>query len=157
MLSYTLIFSLACLIALLPGVMLLRAGERTGDGRDDLLITRVMPALDFSSVLVTVRNSSDIPVLVGLSLRGRTLRLWAEGGVYVSAPRRNAKRPTLATRQTTVGVVDATQTATLVVPGAPKHINKGQLMVTVGQRDRLRVVHRRLDASGCRPFGRHYQ
>jgi hypothetical protein len=126
------------------GGVLLYVGTRGGDRPDDCRLL----TLDFSTVLggviVSAHNPDHMPVLVGLSVRRATVRLWLEGGSFARVPRRRLQSHLLATKQTVLAIVPARGQTTVLVPVPDGRRRRRELVAVVGQRDRLRVVHRRL-------------
>jgi hypothetical protein len=129
-------------VLLLVGVLpLILLGLREGDKRGDGLVERIEPCVPPRSVTVTVRNPALVPLLVGLSLRRRGLRLRLEGGSYARLRSGRLTADLLPSRQDVVGVVDPDEEATFLVPAEIGLGSHAELVLVMGQRDRLRSVH----------------
>ena len=135
----------AALVALVGlGIWGFRAADRPEDVKlIGLELDRCPPSL-----LATLSNPSGVAVLVGLSVRRCGIRLWLEGGGFVSLPRRTTRRRLLAARQASVAVAAAGETVTLIVPMPARWRRSVQLVAAIGQQDRLRVIHRRVALAG---------
>jgi hypothetical protein len=131
------------------GRALLYVGSRAGDRPDDAAVSDIGPDPIGVGIRFTVTGRGPHPVLVGASLRRRGLRVRCEGGHFVSVPGRTWRRHLLAARHTLVFVVDAGETQTFVIPVARDTPRRAELIVAVGEPDRLRVVHRAVD---CGPW-----
>jgi hypothetical protein len=139
------------LVLFVLGVTLVRAGVRLGDRVGDVRLTEIASDPFTPGFLVAVHNPSGVSVLVGLSVRRRSLRLWSEGGAYAESPAQRNRRALLAGAQTTIGVVEAGATVTLAVPFPARPRRRAQVVAVVGQGDdRLRVIHRRARWHGSR-------
>lgn len=139
----TAILSVAAMALVLGAVwLLLEAGLRAGDRPGDVTLTAVHADPGGAGIHVTVHNPGGQTVLLGASVRRRSLRSWCESGRFVSAPRRTAKARLLAGRQAAIAAVGAGDTEILLVPFSAAVARRAELVVVVGQADRLRVVHR---------------
>lgn len=116
-----------------------RAEYRPGD-----VAVQAEADADLWAIAVTVHNPGSVAVLVGLAVRRCGIRLWLEGGSFVSAPRRTTRPTLLARQQTMIGVVEAGETEMLRVPLAQTARKSVDLVASVGQSDRLRVIHQRV-------------
>jgi hypothetical protein len=133
------------------GRALLYAGSRAGDRPDDAALSDVRAEPGGAAIRFTVTNRGSHAVLIGASLRRRSLRLRCEAGLFVTVPRRTSRGQLLASLHTVVCVVDAGEAATVLVP-VPLDIPRlAELVVAVGEADRLRVVHRAIDRGSQRP------
>jgi hypothetical protein len=141
---------------------LMHAGLRTGDRVGDTTLTAIQPHRSGRAVWVKLHNPGRQAVLVGASIRRRSLRLWCEAGSFVSVPRRTAGKTLLAGRHTLVCAIGAGETQTVLVPFSVANRLRGELVVAVGEPGRLRVVHRAvvlpraLDGSGRDDHRRGY-
>ena len=126
----------------------LRAGDRPGDAR----LLAVTPNDPPPGAFVTLANPGETPVMVGLTLRPAGLRLRLEGAAYVRIRTRSTARGLLARRQAAIAVLDAGETATVLVRApAPLRERQLELVAVFGQRDRLRIVHRRVQTATSLP------
>jgi hypothetical protein len=139
---------------LLGGVgCLIPLGFRLGDRPEEAWLPDPEPRAEPRGAQVTVFNPGDAPVLVGLSLRPRGLRVRLEGGSYVSSRSRSTTPDVLATTQGSVGVVAPGASETMMVT-ADTHLGaKAELVATIGQRQRLKVIHRQLTLTPRRQTG----
>jgi hypothetical protein len=135
-------FALVVVLLLIGVLLLILFGLREGDKPGDGLIERIEACISPRSVSVTVRNPALFPLLVGLSLRRRGLRLRLEGGTYARLRSGRLTADLLPSRQTVVGIVDPDEEATFLVPAELGPGSHAELVVVFGQRDRLRSVHR---------------
>ena len=65
---------------------LLAAGLRAGDHVGDTTVTAIEPDGSAERIWLTVHNPGRQAVLLGASVRRRSLRLWCEAGYFVSVP-----------------------------------------------------------------------
>jgi hypothetical protein len=130
-------------VVLLVGVLLLiPLGFREGDKPGDALPLAVEPCLRPRGATVEVINPGPVPVLVGLSLRRPRLRLRLEGGTYASLRTRRTTPDLLPGQQTVVGVVRPGDTESFIVPAADSLSVRAELVLVLGQANRLRSIHR---------------
>jgi hypothetical protein len=139
----------AVLVIAIPGAVLCAAvlsliplGLRAGDRHDEARLDEVAPETFPRGVRVTIDNPGHVPVLAGVSLRRPRLRLRLEGGSYVSIRSGRVTPDVLATGHVAVGVIPAGDRETLWVPADPGLGRWGELVVIVGQSQRLRAIHR---------------
>jgi hypothetical protein len=132
------------------GRALLYAGSRAGDGPSDAALSDVAATPADAAVSFTVTNRGSHPVLIGASVRRRSLRLRVEAGHFVTVPGRTWRSKLLAGCHSVVCVVDAGEADTVLVPVAPGIPRHAELVVAVGEADRLRVVHRAVDCGRLR-------
>lgn len=140
-----LLCSLALAAATLAGgVGLLLAGLRAGDQLGDTLISGV--GLDGNgNVGFTVENPGDQAVVIGASVRPRSLRLRCEAGSFVSVPRGTSSDAFLAGRHDVVCAISPGERELVLTP-VPRGIGRrGELVVAIGEPERLRVVHRAVE------------
>jgi len=157
--------ALAVLVLVLGG-WLLATGLRAGDRPGDTLISAI-GADAFQGVRFTASNPGRQAVLIGATVSRRTLRLMVEGGAFTRVPRRTDRDDLLAGRHTVVCAVGPGETQTVRVPLAEQTVEGpraagcrpavapgrwAQLVLAIGEPDRLRVVHRavRLPANAGR-------
>lgn len=124
---------------------LLAAGLRAGDRPGDTTLTTVAPDPAGRGISFAVHNPGAHPVLIGACVRRRSLRLWCEGGSFVSVPRRTSTERFLAGRQAVVGLVEPGESQTVLVPLTGAASEPSELVVAIGETDRLRVVHRAIE------------
>jgi hypothetical protein len=79
-------------------------------------------------------------VLIGASVRSRRLPLLGDAAQSVSVPRRTLRDKLLAARHTAVYVIPAGETQTVRVPFSSSTRRWAELVVAIGEPDRLRVV-----------------
>jgi hypothetical protein len=127
------------------GRALLYAGSRAGDRPDDAALSDVRAAASGTGISFKLTNRGSQAVLIGASVRRRSLRLHCEAGHFVSVPARTWRSKLLAGRHAVVCVVDAGDADTVLIPVAPGIPRHAELVVAVGEADRLRVVHRAVD------------
>jgi hypothetical protein len=132
------------LLSLIGVLALIPLGWRAGDKPHDARVMEVRPEPGFPVIRVRVTNPGDEPVVVGLSLRRPSLRLRLEGGHYVRLRTRQVTSDLLPGRQATVGVLAGRETGTFRVPAARGLDSRPELVTVLGQRGRLRTVHRAL-------------
>lgn len=145
---------LLCLVSaalvLAGGWGLLTAGLRVGDRVGDTTLTAVEADAAGDGLWFTVHNGGHQAVLLGASVRRRTVRLWLEGGSFTSVPRRTAQPSLLAGEHALVRAIGAGATETVRV-GLSNAGRRAELIVTIGEADRLRVLHRAVDLPGAPP------
>jgi hypothetical protein len=128
---------------MLVGVLELAVlGLCDGDRAGDVVLLAVEPGGRPRSARVILTNRDVVPVVVGMLLRRPGPRLWLEGGCYVRNRTRSRRADLLARRQTTIGVLAGGETGTFVVRGGADLGQRVELVAVVGQRDRLRAIHR---------------
>ena len=102
--------ALAALIALVP------LGLRAGDQPGEALLIAVAPLSPARGASITISNPGLAPVIVGISLRRAGLRLRLEGPAYARIRNGSTASELLAGHQALIGVIDAGETQTFVVP-----------------------------------------
>jgi|SRR5579875_2037406 len=117
-------------------------GIRDGDRPGDASVEVMGPGDGEHGICFSVDNPSPQPVLIGASLRRRGLRLRAEGGRFVSMPRRTMQGQLLAGEHTTVYVIPAGETHMMTLASSRPVPRAAELVVAIGEPDRLRVEHR---------------
>ncbi len=132
------VLSLVGVITLIP--LGLRAGDRAGDA----LLLNVEPRIAPRGATVTVLNRGGRSVMLGMSLRRAGPRLRLEGGSYVRVRTGSTSAELRAGQQTDIAVLDAGETETFVVPASAQVARRAELVVIVGQPERLRTIHRLL-------------
>jgi hypothetical protein len=130
----------ACLLG--GGGALLAAGTRAGDRLGETIVTDVAAELGTNLLSFTVHNPGERGVLLGASVRPRSVRLRFESGSFVRVPRRTARSGLLAGRHSHVGAIDALATQRIRVAFADDTPRRAELVVAVGETDRLRLIHR---------------
>lgn len=135
----------AALIVIGLGALLMVAGQRAGDRGEEAVLTAVESDEYGDGVWVTVHNPGRQPVLVGASVRRPGLRLRWEAGHFVRVPRRTLSDRLLAGQHALVCAVAAGDSETLLVPRTPHLKRRAELVVAIGQTDRLRVMHRAVE------------
>jgi hypothetical protein len=141
--------TLAGVIALIP------LGLRAGDQPGEALLVDVAALSAPRGASVTVRNPGQAPVVVGMSLRRAGPRLRLEGPAYVRIRNGSTDSKLLAGHQASIGVLEAGETQTFVVPAEVPIRRRAELVVVIGQRERLRTLHRLIvlaEASGTGPY-----
>jgi hypothetical protein len=137
------IISLTAFLLLLAGVAaLVPLGLRAGDQPGDALLLHVEPRTAPRGASVTVTNPGRTPVILGMSLRRAGARLRLEGASYVRIRTGSTSPDLMADQHAWVGVLDADETRTLVVPADPEVRKRAELVAVIGQRQRLRTIHR---------------
>lgn len=129
-------------LALAGVIALFALGLRAGDHPGEAVLLDVAPLTSPRGAAVTVCNPGRVPVIVGISLRRAGARLRLEGRAYVRVRSGSTAAELLAARQTSVGLLDAGETQTFVVPGDASIRRRAELVAVIGQRDRLRTLHR---------------
>lgn len=132
-------------VVVAAGWGLLSAGLRAGDSPGDIVLAAVAPDADGTTICFTAHNPGRQAVLVGVSVRRRSLRLWCEGGRFVSVPRRTARGNLLAGSHTAICAIAAGETQAVLVPVSEQVPGRAALVVAIGEADRLRVVHRAIE------------
>lgn len=145
-------FALTALV-LGAGWALLLAGMRAGDRLGDTTLAAIAPDRDGGGVRVTVHNPGGQAVLLGASVVRRSLRLRCEAGYFVTVPRRASQQRRLARRHPLIRAVAAGETESVIVPVCRGTSGRAELIVAVGEPDRLRVLHRAVDLTGPQPRG----
>ncbi|HYY20098.1 MAG TPA: hypothetical protein VE864_14770 [Streptosporangiaceae bacterium] len=140
-------------VVLALGWGLVVAGLRTGDQAGDATVNAVMDARH-STIVATVHNPGDVPLVAGFSARRRLLPGWLDAGMTVRVPRRTARRKFRAGAHKTVGVVPAASQAEFRLPVAAP-ARRYRLTAVVGQAGgRLRVVRIPVVSGGSAGAGR---
>jgi hypothetical protein len=124
---------------------LLHAGLRAGDRPHDTALTAVEPDDGGQGIWLTAHNPGRQAVLLGASTRRPGLRLRCEAGYFVTVPRRTSQEKFLAGQQALVCAIGAGETETVLVPVSVATRHHAELVVAVGEADRLRVVHRAVE------------
>jgi hypothetical protein len=119
-------------------------GVRTGDRPGDTTVSAVAVDARDMGVRFTVHNPGDQAVLLGASLRRRSLRPWPSHAASIRVPRRTARGGLPRGEHALVCVVEPDDRTVMRIapPGtrvAPRHL---ELVVAIGEPDRLRVLHR---------------
>jgi hypothetical protein len=127
--------ALAGVLALIP------LGLRSGDEPGEVLI-QVAALGAPRGASVTVTNPGQAPVIVGMSLRRAGPRLRLEGPAYIRVRSGSTASELLAGRQACIGVIDAGETRAFVVPAEASIRRRAELVAVIGQRERLRTLHR---------------
>jgi hypothetical protein len=130
-------------VLLLAGVIrLIPLGLRAGDRGGDALLLKVEPRIGPRGATVTVLNRGGRSVMLGMSLRRAGPRLRLEGGSYVRVRTGSTSAELRAGRQTGIAALDAGETETFVVPASAQVSRRAELVLVVGQSERLRTIHR---------------
>lgn len=124
------------MLALIP------LGLRNGDGPRDVRVLAIDAVGGRRGASVTLTNPDRVPVIVGMSLRPAGLRLRLEGDAYVRIRTRSTAPDVLPRRQTAIAVLSPGATATFLVAADADVPQRAELVVRIGQRQRLRVIHR---------------
>ena len=128
-------------VAFALGHVLFVVGTRNGDRLGDASVGTGAPDASRRGISFVVRNRGPQPVLIGASLRRPKLRLFSDPGQSVSVPRRTSRRKLLAGHHTVVYAIPAREAQTLSVPFPRRSIwRRAELVVAIGEPDRLRVV-----------------
>jgi hypothetical protein len=133
---------LLALLFLLGVGALVPLGLRAGDRPGDAFILDAAPRTAPRGARVTVTNPGDVPVVVGMSLRRPGTRLGLEGGSYVRIRTGSTDAELRADAQAQVGVLDAAEARTFMVPAGARVPRRAELVVIIGQAQRLRTIHR---------------
>lgn len=134
-------------VAFLIGRGLFAIGVRNGDRLGDVTVGVAEPDDSGRGISFAVRNPGPQPVLVGASMRRRSLRLRGEAGQLVTVPRRTSRKKLLAGQHTVLCAIRASEAATVVVPFSRSTGRWAELVVVIGEPDRLRVVRRSVELS----------
>jgi len=129
-------------VALAGGIALIPLGLRTGDEPGEVLLIHVAALGAPRGASVTVTNPGQAPVIVGMSLRRAGPRLRLEGPAYVRIRSGSTASELLAGHQASIGVIEAGETRTFVVPAEAPIRRRAELVAVIGQRERLRTLHR---------------
>ena len=136
------IVAVALMAAMLVGVVMLIAfGFRAGDKTEDAVLVNSDCRSHPRSVEVTLENPGPAAVLVGLKLRRRGIRLGLEGPAYARVRTKRTSRELLPSCMATIGVVEAGQTESFLVPADPGLGRRAELVAVIGQQRRLRTIH----------------
>lgn len=127
-------------VAFLLGRHLFVVGVRNGDRLGDAAVGAANSDDDGRYVSVAVRNPASQPVLVGASVRKRGRGQLGRSGQSVTVPRSTSRAELLAGEQTVVWAIPARETQTVTVPVSRSIRRWGELVVAIGEPDRLRVV-----------------
>jgi hypothetical protein len=137
------LISVTGLLLVLFGVAaLVPLGLRAGDRPGDALLLHVEPRTAPRGASVTVTNPGRSPVILGMSLRRAGARLRLAGPSYVRIRTGSTSSELLADKHAWVGVLDADETRTFVVPADAQVRQRAELVAVIGQRRRLRTIHR---------------
>jgi hypothetical protein len=140
-----LLLSLAlCAAVLTVGGGLFAAGMRSGDRSGETMISGVQLRPD-ENVCFTVENPGSQAVVIGASVRRSSLRLRCEGGRFVSVPRVTTSDDLLAGRHAAIYAIPAGEQRRVLTPVPSGLGRRGELVVTIGEQERLRVVHRAVE------------
>jgi hypothetical protein len=124
------------------GGALVAAGARAGDRVGETVVADIATEVGTNLLSFTVHNPGERSVLLGASIRRRSMRLRFEVGSFVRVPRRTARPRLLAGRYSHICAVDGRQTRRLRVSFADGMPRRAELVVAVGETDRLRLIHR---------------
>lgn len=155
----SLLYLILSLVAFGVGCSAFAAGMRNGDRRHDAVVGLAEPDGSGRGIRFTVRNPASQPVLIGASVRRRSLRLRGEAGQFVSVPRSTLRDTLLAGQQAAVWAIapGETQTLALALALSEPTPRRGELVVVIGEPDRLRVVRQAVRLcprlAGDRPAG----
>jgi hypothetical protein len=150
-----LLLSLALATVMLAfGLTVLDVGLREGDRPSDTTLSAIEPDPRGRVIWLTVHNPGGQAVLVGASVRRPSLRLLCEAGAFTSAPRRTSRRGLRAGKHAVVCAIDAGDTRTVLVPLQSGGGRKAELVVAIGEADRLRVLHRAVGLPPARASAR---
>lgn len=132
-----------CVLA--AGVAVLAAGVRAGDRHGETIVSMVEIDRAEGVLRFSLDNPGDQAVLVGATVRRRSARMRLEAGHYVQVPRRTARRSLMAEGHAVIGAIDALETEIVSVPLPAALPQRAELVVAVGEADRLRVLHRAVE------------
>lgn len=148
------LISVTGLLLILFGVAaLVPLGLRAGDRRGDALLLHVEPRTAPRGASVTVTNPGRSPVILGMSLRRAGARLRLAGPSYVRIRTGSTTSELLADKHAWVGVLDADETRTFVVPADAQVRQRAELVAVIGQRRRLRTIHRLVELAPASRLG----
>ena len=137
------ILSSVIALLLLGGVItLIPLGLRAGDRPGDLVLLDAEPSTAPRGAMVTLTNPGATPVILGMSLRRAGPRLRLESGSYVRVMTGRTTAELRAQQHTSVAVLEGGETQTVVVPAGARVRRRAELVLVVGERDRLRTIHR---------------
>jgi hypothetical protein len=137
------VIALSLSALLLAGVIVLvPLGFRSGDRPGDALLVDVEAVAAPRGASVTVANPGRVPVILGLSLRRAGSRMRLEGRHYVRVRNGRTTSDLLAGRQASIGVLEAGETETFVIPAEARVGRRAELVAVIGQERRLRTIHR---------------
>jgi hypothetical protein len=117
-------------------------GVRAGDRPGDTIVSGVGVDGDGLGIRFTVHNRGRQAVLLGASLRRRSLRLWQSNASYISVPRRTARGRLLPSEHALVCIVEPDDRMVVRLAPPPTVPRRPELIVAIGEPDRLRVLHR---------------
>jgi len=143
-------------IGLVTGRHLFVIGMRNGDRFGDAAVGEADSDDSGRYVSVAVRNPASQPVLIGASVRSRGRGLLGQPGQSVTVPRWTSRHELLAGQHTIVWAIPARETQTVTVPVSRSIGRRGELVVAIGEPDRLRLVRQavRLSRPGRLPPNR---
>jgi hypothetical protein len=148
------LISVTGLLLILFGVAaLVPLGLRAGDRPGDALLLHVEPRTAPRGASVTVTNPGRSPVILGMSLRRAGARLRLAGPSYVRIRTGSTSSELLADKHAWVGVLDADETRTFVVPADAQVRQRAELVAVIGQRRRLRTIHRLVELAPASRLG----
>lgn len=147
-LTVVLLWTLPLALTLGLGAALVHVGQRNGDRPGEAVVSGVEPDLRGRGVWITVQNPGQQSVLLGGLVRRARLRLRCEAGSFVTAPRRSTRHGLLASRYPAVCAVAPGGTETLLVTASEPTGRRAELVLTIGEAGRLRVVHRAVRLPG---------
>lgn len=127
-------------VAFVIGRGLLMTGMRNGDRLGDVRVGAVEPEDGGRCLSFVVDNPGPQPVLIGASVRRWNLRLLGESGQSVRVPRQSTRSRLLARQHTVIWAIPTGATQAVSVPLPPSIRRRVQLVVAIGEPDRLRVV-----------------
>jgi hypothetical protein len=140
--SAVIVLSVLAVLSLVGVITLIPFGLRAGDRAGDALLLSVKPRLAPCGATVTVLNRGGRSVMLGMSVRRPGPRLLLEGGSYVRIRTGRTSPDLRPGQQTRIAVLDAGQTETFVVPASAQVARRAELVVVIGQPERLRTIHR---------------
>jgi hypothetical protein len=120
-------------------------GVRNGDRLGDVAVGAAKADENGRGVSFAVRNPGPQPVLMGASVRRRSLRLRGEAGQLVSAPRRTLRKELLAGQHTVLYAIPAGEAESVLVPFSRPIRRWAEVVVVIGEPDRLRMVRQRVE------------
>ena len=71
-----------------------------------------------------------------------------EAGSFVQVPRRTGRGKLAAAGHALICAIDARATETVRVPVSQRDLRRAELVVAIGEADRLRVIHRAIEMPG---------